>query len=102
MKQVFFIPVLLTAVLASGAAWSQTPAAAPAPAPAAPAAMAPAAAGQSNDALVQMHNRIRAANKAYDRKVAAAKKVYNDKVAQAKAERDKTIADARATAGTGG
>lgn len=100
MKQVFFIPVLLTAVLASGAAWSQTPAAAPAPA--APAAMAPAAAGQSNDALVQMHNRIRAANKAYDRKVAAAKKVYNDKVAQAKAERDKTIADARAAAGTGG
>ncbi|MEC5407055.1 hypothetical protein VOM14_16030 [Paraburkholderia sp. MPAMCS5] len=49
----------------------------------------------SNDQIVQMHQRISAANHTYDAKVAAAKRVYQRQKAAAAKERDASVAAAR-------
>ncbi|WP_025598950.1 hypothetical protein [Burkholderia sp. WSM2230] len=49
----------------------------------------------TNDQIVQMHQRISAANRTYDAKVAAAKRVYLRQKAAAKKERDAAVAAAR-------
>ncbi|WP_027210263.1 hypothetical protein [Burkholderia sp. WSM2232] len=49
----------------------------------------------TNDQIVQMHERISAANRVYDTKVAAAKRVYLRQKAAAKKERDAAVAAAR-------
>lgn len=56
---------------------------------------ATAASSGSTDEIVKMHEQVRAANRAYDRKVAAAKKVYDAHKAAAAKVRDEAIAAAR-------
>lgn len=53
------------------------------------------AAGGSSDEIVKMHEQVRAANQAYDKKVAAAKKTYDAQKAAAAKTRDQAIAAAR-------
>jgi hypothetical protein len=83
MKRIFRVVATSLSLLAVSPAWSQN---------------ASDVSAQPSDAIVQMHNEIRAADRIYDKKVAAAKKIYKQKVAQARAERDKAISAAR-TAG---
>jgi hypothetical protein len=54
---------------------------------------APSAAGHP-DEIVQMHQRVAAANRDYDREVASAKKVYDHKKSEAKKKRDIAVAAA--------
>ncbi|CAE6753775.1 hypothetical protein R70006_03156 [Paraburkholderia domus] len=82
MKHIPLIVVTLASLLTYSPAWSQN--------------ASDTTAQPSSDAIVQMHDQIRAANQVYDKRVAAAKKVYNEKVARARAERDKAISAARA------
>lgn len=52
-----------------------------------------------NDPIVNMHQQIAAANRAYDGKVAAAKKAFSQQKAAAAKARDAAIAAARSGAG---
>ena len=79
------IAVLLIGFASIPAGWAQT-----ASEPAADSAQ-----GGSNDAIVQMHQQIAAANAEYNRKVAAAKKVFDAKKAAAAKVRDEKVAAAR-------
>ncbi|CAB3636047.1 hypothetical protein [Paraburkholderia rhynchosiae] len=78
MKKIFST-LLFCAATASSACWAQTD----------------AASSASGDQIVQMHQRISAANRTYDAKVAAAKRVYLRQKAAAAKERDASVAAAR-------
>lgn len=86
---------VIAAVLLVGGAtvstgWAQTQAAPDTAAPAAAPAETP-----HPDAIVRMHQEVRAARQVYNRKVAAARKVFDAKVAEYRKERDEAIAAAR-------
>lgn len=73
--------LLFCMISAASTSWAQTPANKTSPG--------------TSDQIVQMHERISAANHVYDGKVAAAKRVYMRQKAAAAKERDAAVAAAR-------